>query len=236
MKYCLRRLAQRFGRVLAGGAEKRGNAPQPLQTAPDPISRLSKDHVEAAQRLVDRSALLTLDYKQQRVKTPFDGTHPLVKEFHAKFIKELERRGYPFYAFEFVRSYERQRILFKQGVTRAQPGSSPHQYGCAVDIVHCLKFWDLEHKQWEVLGAIGKEVARKAKIPIVWGGDFRSIWDPAHWELEYWRDLRRAKWALEGRGEHLPPKEVPRFLTLEQEAGRKTLKTHQIMQRTNTRF
>lgn len=69
-----------------------------------------------------------------------------------------------------------------------RPGRSPHQFGMAVDIAHLTRAWDLTAKEWAVIGLIGKEVARKRKIRIVWGGDFKSIYDPAHWELADWKE------------------------------------------------
>ncbi|QCS37219.1 hypothetical protein [Tortoise microvirus 70] len=59
----------------------------------------------------------------------------------------------------------------------------------AVDIVHFGRYWDLSPKEWAVVGLIGKEVARRRNIKIVWGGDWR-FWDPAHWELKDWKALR----------------------------------------------
>lgn len=95
---------------------------------------------------------------------------------------------YPFY---FVRTHDEQDRLYAKGVTKAKGGESPHNYGCAVDQVHYSRYWDLTKKEWAVIGLIGKEVARRRNIKIVWGGDW-GFYDPAHWELRDWRHYRAA--------------------------------------------
>lgn len=103
----------------------------------------------------------------------------------------------PFYAFEVVRSRERQTALHKIGVSNAPAGQSPHNYGFAVDIVHSDRHWNLTNKEWWVIGQIGIEVARRQKVPVRWGGDWdgdgdiydNRLFDPAHWEIANWRKL-----------------------------------------------
>lgn len=169
-----------------GGSSK---TPRTL-TADAPKPLLSKTHQAAAQRLTDWPALKEVSYLNKVVKTSWEGAHPLMVLFYRDLNKELAARGFPFYAHCFLRSAEAQYDAFRRGASKARPGQSPHNYGCAVDIIHAKRGWDIDREQWEVIGAIGKEVARKRGIPVVWGGDFQSLWDPAHWELEYWRDLR----------------------------------------------
>ena len=42
-----------------------------------------------------------------------------------------------------------------------------------------------------MIGGVGKEVARKMGLRVTWGGDFKSLYDPAHWELTDWRTVRK---------------------------------------------
>lgn len=118
--------------------------------------------------------------------------HPQLVEFYQAFHAALEKRAMPFVGFEFYREPERQEALKKSGVSNAGPMSSPHQWGMAVDVVHFERFWSLTKAEWAVIGLIGKEVARKRHIRVTWGGDFKSIYDPAHWELTDWRLYRDA--------------------------------------------
>jgi len=154
--------------------------------------RLPATMVDAAQSLVDVAAMKS-DKVQQRMSV-FDHeyVHPDIVRFGRAFLAEMTARNIPFLAFELYRSPERQATLLKQGVSRAGPGSSPHQYGCAIDLVSAVKYWDLSQKQWAVVGAIGKEIARKKNLRMVWGGDW-EFYDPAHWQLEGWKQYRWAE-------------------------------------------
>ena len=172
-----------FRRFLARVARQK----QPTLERREPVFRLPETYQAAARSLVDFEALNKIQYRERKLILRPELNDEKILEFLKAFQKELERRGYPFYAFELFRSGKRQDELKLQGRSKAGAGSSPHNYGCAVDIVHTYRYWDLTTKEWAVIGAIGKEVARKRHIKIVWGGDW-SFYDPAHWELEDWRE------------------------------------------------
>lgn len=179
------RVLQRFLRRL----ERRWNPPvQKPATKTEYYAPLPKTLKEAAAFMVDRPAITTKAYRDRQVYQ-WTGVHPDIIEFTRKFIKELERRGIPMYAFELMRTPERQNNLLANGRSKAKAWSSPHQYGCAVDIVSHTKYWDLTPKQWDVLGAIGKEIARKMNVELTWGGDWK-FYDPAHWQLTNWREYK----------------------------------------------
>lgn len=212
----LRRTIQRLIRLKANGARE-GNPARLASETDTVLTRLPRTYQDAAKSLTDHNAIRTVRYANAVVKQKRDGSHPQIVEFYVRLQKELKKRGYPFYAFEFVRSDERQRTLKARGVSRAGPGQSPHNHGCAVDLIHLTRLWDLTEKEWAVIGVIGKEVARKAKIPIVWGGDW-GFYDPAHWELEHWRDLVIAKGNLRFKGVEPPEDDRTWFGMLEAEA------------------
>lgn len=174
------------------GEERAPTGARSLETRPDPVAALGETYQRAAESLVDSATLESADHRANRAKVSREGAHELIWEFQLKLLRALEERGYPFHAFEVYRDHERQLRLLKQRVTRAGPGQSAHNYGMAVDIVHSARFWDLTEKEWDIVGAIGKEVARKMKLKIQWGGDW-SFWDPAHWELDDWRDRARVQ-------------------------------------------
>lgn len=80
-------------------------------------------------------------------------------------------------------------MLFRKGNSKAKWGSSPHNCGMAVDLVHGVYAWEIPKLCWSMLGHIGKEVAAQQGVKITWGGDW-DFYDPAHWELSDWKSRR----------------------------------------------
>ena len=151
-----------------------------------PVAPLPRDHIAAHQRLVDLEAFKDPKLLNRMDGVDWSGVAPWVIEFAQAFQKELRRYGIPCVITEIYRDGRRQNDLKAQGRSKAGAGQSPHQYGLAFDLVHGRRWWDLTPKEWAVIGAIGKEVARKRKIPVEWGGDW-AFYDPAHWQIEGWR-------------------------------------------------
>lgn len=97
-------------------------------------------------------------------------------------------------------------------VTNAKGGQSIHNYGLAFDIVLLLdKNGDgtFESASWDIKGDYDKdgmsdwmEVVKYFKsIGWVWGGDFKSIVDPPHFEKTFghtWKTLKVKKRDAEG--------------------------------------
>ena len=192
LRRAIQRLVRRLQKREAGGKSR----PLPGRKL---VYKQPSTHQQAAAKLIDHAAVKTVKEKQREIKENLDMregdprlhfVHPEIILFRDAFEKALYKRGIPFKTFELYRSPERQQRLLKNGVTRAGPGQSPHQYGMAVDEVHATRFWDLTRKEWDLIGAIGKEAARRVKVKVEWGGDFRTIYDPAHWQLEGWRERR----------------------------------------------
>ena len=152
---------------------------------------LPLSHQDAAQRLVDMVRVRSAPYRERELREPWDGVHPDLLDWSRAFLKELQRRGMPFFVHDYVRTKEQQDALFKAGRSKARFGQSAHNFGMAADILHFGRFWDLSKKEWAVVGLIGKEVARRRNIKITWGGDWK-FYDPAHWELKEWKALRDA--------------------------------------------
>lgn len=138
----------------------------------------------------DHLTVKAKNYATQVERASRYGSHPDLVKFEAKFRKELNKKGIPMYPHCFLRDDHTQARLKAQGRSKAGPGQSPHNWGCAVDIVHSSRHWNLTEKEWAMIGAIGKEVARKMNLRITWGGDWEGFWDPAHWELADWRAYR----------------------------------------------
>lgn len=118
-------------------------------------------------------------------------------EFADAFVTECALLEIPVFAHEIIRGMSRQAELFAGGFTKSA-SRGPHLVGCAVDLIHSVHAWDLSNRAWLVLGHIGKELAARRGFQVNWGGDWKADtnpddpkvgWDPAHWELAYWRDV-----------------------------------------------
>lgn len=184
MIFDIHRIIQRLWRL-----RSRPPAAKPLDKAPPP-PLLPSTHQKAASSLVAHHVVQGAAYRERYMRHSRDGAHPDLLRFQVAFCKDLQARGMPFFPIQFLRTAEEQNAAYERGVSRAKAGSSPHQYGLAVDIVHFGKFWDISRLQWDVIGLIGKETARRLNIRVTWGGDFRTLYDPAHWELADWRELK----------------------------------------------
>lgn len=119
------------------------------------------------------------------------GAHPKILEFEEAMVKRMAKHGVPIWAHSIVRGKNQQEAAFAGGHSKARFGQSPHNYGMAVDLVHGTLAWGMDEKAWNIIGHIGKELAKSKQIHVVWGGDFKSLWDPAHWELRDWKDLKQ---------------------------------------------
>jgi hypothetical protein len=147
----------------------------------------SKDYTAAAYALADAPALKRKDVKRIQTEVQFEGVHPEIVAFWKAMLQACKARNIPVIAYEMLRTEERQNELYEKGRSKVKGKNGSHVWGCAIDIVHATRYWQLSRKEWDIIGTIGKEVARKRNIKITWGGDWDSIYDPAHWQLKNWR-------------------------------------------------
>lgn len=140
----------------------------------------------ALRRLIAPMAFQDVKFLNRKSSVDLTKIDPDLLRWVRAMARECEAMAIPLFVIEGYRSPERQAELKAKGNSKADPGLSPHQYGCAVDLVHYGLFWNLTEKEWAVVGQLGKEVARKQNLDLTWGGDFKSLWDPAHWELTNW--------------------------------------------------
>lgn len=153
------------------------------------------DMRDAMRVMQDHEFFKTRKYEDQQWRAVREGAHILILEFEKALIKKARECGIPLYAHCVVRTKEEQARVFKEGFSKTPPtGQWAHQH-CAVDIIHCKYGWNLNGEQWRLIAHLGKEVAKMRGIDIVHGGDWKSPWDPAHWELAQWRE--RAKEVLQ---------------------------------------
>jgi peptidoglycan L-alanyl-D-glutamate endopeptidase CwlK len=117
----------------------------------------------------------------QRSLSRLEGVHPdlvrVVKK--AAALSDLD-----FTVLEGIRSVERQKQLVAQGASKTM--NSRHITGHAVDLAPMIAGevrwdWPLYHK----LAKIVKSAAADEKVPLQWGGDWRSFKDGPHWELPW---------------------------------------------------
>lgn len=141
--------------------------------------------------MVDRPFCFSERYSDQQGRADRTGAQFEILQFERAFVRRAFKLGVPIFAHAVYRSASEQNSAFVRGVSKAKAGQSPHNFGCAVDLVHGTKAWDLTAKQWAILGHLGKEIAAQAGIKITWGGDWK-FYDPAHWELSDWRTRRAA--------------------------------------------
>ena len=89
-----------------------------------------------------------------------------------------------FTVLEGLRTVERQKELVKQGASKTM--KSRHLTGHAVDLAPMINgkiSWD-----WPLynrLAKIVKAAAAVEKLPLQWGGDWRTFKDGPHWELPW---------------------------------------------------
>lgn len=164
--------------------------PEPEAEFP-PDRPIPKSYDEALRGMANRPFLASQRYQEQQWRANREGAHPDILEFEKLLVRRMAKLGVPMFASEVIRTPERQDDLYALGTTKARAGQSPHQYGCAVDVVHSVHGWNLDQKAWALIGHVGKELAAQRGLKVTWGGEW-SFYDPAHWELTHWRELKEA--------------------------------------------
>lgn len=155
-----------------------------------PLPGFTGTYADALRGIVDRQFCFSQKYQEQQHRAERAGAQPELLDFERKLIKRMFKLGVPMFGHAVVRTAAEQDGLYVRGVTKARAGDSPHNYGCATDIIHGTKAWNLTRAQWALVGHVGKEVAAQAGIDVTWGGDWK-FYDPAHWELTKWREVRQ---------------------------------------------
>lgn len=117
----------------------------------------------------------------QRSLSRLEGVHPdlvrVVKK--AAAMSDID-----FTVLEGLRTVERQKQLVKAGASKTM--NSRHITGHAVDLAPMLNgvvSWD-----WPLyrrLAPIVKTAAADERVPLTWGGDWRTFKDGPHWELPW---------------------------------------------------
>jgi len=152
------------------------------------------DMQDAMRALQDWPFLGHPRYQEQQWRAHRENAHLLILEFEKAMVKRCAELGIPMFAQTVVRTRKMQAHLYRNGLSKNDGTKEYAHQHCAADIVHSKYAWKISEDQWKLLGHIGKEVAHLRGIAIVWGGDWKDPYDPAHWELAQWRE--RAKEVL----------------------------------------
>lgn len=148
-----------------------------------------KGYASALRVICDPEFLRSEKHQEQHWRANREGAHEKILLFENRFITRMQKLRVPMYAHNMVRTPAEQMAVFVQGHSQ-KDGRTPYAHKAwAVDIVHGVLQWDMTPQSWRLIGHIGKEVAVQNGIKIVWGGDWKKPWDPAHWELANWREL-----------------------------------------------
>lgn len=107
------------------------------------------------------------------------GLHP---DLDRVVVRALEISTLDFIVVEGVRTLERQRELFRQGKSKTL--NSRHLTGHAVDLCPYVD----KKLVWELCPALAETVkiaAKMERVPIEWGGDWKSFKDGPHYQLPW---------------------------------------------------
>ena len=116
----------------------------------------------------------------KRSRARLVGVHP---ELVAVVERAIQITGVDFMVTEGLRSVTRQKELFAAKATRTM--NSRHLTGHAVDVAALVGGqvrWD-----WPLYSGIAaafKQAALERGTPIIWGGDWKSLKDGPHFELD----------------------------------------------------
>lgn len=90
------------------------------------------------------------------------------------FLTDMATRGWKFSIATGLRSLEEQEKIYNRKASNALPGTSPHNFGLAFDIVLLDDDGKTplpdNHDRWKLMGRLGTE-----KYGMVWGGNFQNF-------------------------------------------------------------
>lgn len=131
-----------------------------------------------------------------RSKKNLETLHPDVQEQFRQFLIEAqalaETRGLEYKVICGTRSWEQQAKIYAQGrtapgkiVTKAPPGHSMHNFGLAIDCGVFRGGKYLDESDPKTASSMHKAAGELAKEHgIRWGGNFKSIVDEPHFEID----------------------------------------------------
>lgn len=120
--------------------------------------------------------------------------HPKVRDKATEFINKAEQQGIKLRVTSAFRNYAEQTALYEQGrtkpgsiVTNAKAGESSHNFGTAIDVVPIVNGNANWNTDWSKIAIIGKSLG------FAWGGDWTSIKDKPHFEMNFGNTLAQLR-------------------------------------------
>lgn len=119
-----------------------------------------------------------------------DAAHPMLVKLFAACLADPACPA--FTVLDSQRGREAQEKAFNAGNSKAHFGQSPHNWSpsIALDVAPLPIDWE-DIKAFKTLGAFVEAKAVALKIPVSWGGRWKSFKDYPHFELTPWRDFAK---------------------------------------------
>lgn len=155
---------------------------------------------QAPARLKAPGHFLTTSWLRQSERADWAFADPRLMYWSACFVEAARKKGIPLYVHTALRGREEQERVNKAGHSKAGYPRSAHNIGEAVDVVHGVFHWDMTPQEWAylhvfgslVLDRVNAQLPKADKLALTWGGNFKSLYDPAHWEIADYRTRLRA--------------------------------------------
>lgn len=150
---------------------------------------------DAPERLKAPMHFKTEAYMKQRQRADYAHTDPRLIVFGATLVQMASKREIPLYVHTALRTKAAQDAAVQAGNSKASYGRSAHNIGEALDIVHGVFHWQMNISEWKLIHALGllaldnvnTHLKTENKLRLNWGGDFKTLYDPAHWEISDYR-------------------------------------------------
>lgn len=109
----------------------------------------------------------------------------------------FDRHAVPFFVHSAIRGKIAQDGAYASGNSTLRWPNSAHNRGYGYDLVHGRFAWELTDREWRAVGEIGKRIwdrymatiRPENRLELVWGGDWKKPYDPAHWEIKGYRSM-----------------------------------------------
>lgn len=169
---------------------------------------------QAPQRLLAPGFIGTDGYIRQGEKADWQHCDRRLMRWAAMVVEAARKRGVPLYVHCAFRGEAEQAMVNARGNSKAAFPRSAHNIGEAVDIVHGTYHWNMTRQEWDLIRVLGERALDRLnaglnkadKLHLKWGGTFKTLYDPAHWEIEDYRSrIRRLD---EGPPLHLQPRRI----------------------------
>lgn len=173
---------------------------------------------QAPERLRAPGFILSEAHLRQWDRADWQFCDPRLMRWSAMFQEEARKRGIPLYVHCAFRTAAEQQEMVRKHVSRTNFPNSAHNIGEAVDVVHGVYHWEMTKQEWAMVGVLGRLVLdrfnaplpKSVRLDLTWGGDWRSPWDPAHWEISDYRN--RTRIVQRGEPVRMTPRRILRLL------------------------